>query len=98
MPFMSGDQDITGDAGSATETWVVRDPLVLGEVIRAARDATGVTQAELAEAAGLHRSYLSNLEREDRTDQTERLFRVLRRLGLEIRIDVPVAAAPDDAS
>jgi len=99
MPFMSGDQDITGDSGSATETWVVRDPLVLGEVIRAARDANGVTQAELAEAAGLHRSYLSNLERGIATDQTERLFRVLRRLGLEIRIDVPVAVdASDDAS
>ena len=76
---------------AGAETWVVRDPSVLGEVIRAARDANGMTQADLAEAAGLHRSYLSNLERGISTDQTERLFRVLRRLGLDIRIDVPVS-------
>ncbi len=80
---------------AGAETWVVRDPSVLGEVIRAARDANGMTQADLAEAAGLHRSYLSNLERGISTDQTERLFRVLRRLGLEITIEVP---APADGS
>lgn len=41
-------------------------------------------QAELAELAGIHRSYLSDLERGRATQQTERLFRVLRRLGLEV--------------
>ena len=93
---MSENQDLEtghvlapGSGSGSTVTWVVRDPSVLGEVIRAARDANGMTQADLADAAGLHRSYLSNLERGVSTDQTERLFRVLRRLGLEITIEVP---------
>ncbi len=88
---MSGKQDAAGSG----QTWVVRDPEVLGEVIRAGRDARGLTQAELADAAGLHRSYLSNLERGVATDQTERLFRVLRRLGLEVRIEVPATDEAD---
>jgi transcriptional regulator with XRE-family HTH domain len=44
----------------------------------------GLDQQGLADAAGLHRSYLSDIERGKSTEQTDRLFRVLRRLGLEV--------------
>lgn len=66
------------------EGWAVRDPDDLGRAIRHYRDEQGLLQEELAEQAGIHRSYLSDLERGKATAQTERLFRVLRRLGLEI--------------
>lgn len=71
---MSADQD----------EWTAFDPMSLGDAIAHYRRTAGLTQDELAIQAGLHRPYLSNLERGKATEQTERLFRVLRRLGLEI--------------
>lgn len=66
------------------DEWVIRHPADLGRAMRHFRDRGGVTQAELADQVGIHRSYLSDLERGRSTEQTERAFRVLRRLGLEI--------------
>lgn len=68
------------------DEWVVRDPADLGRAIRHHRDEQHLLQQELAEQAGIHRSYLSDLERGKATAQTERLFRVLRRLGLEVTV------------
>ena len=67
-----------------SEEWVVRDARTLGVAIGDHRRQQGLTQEQLAESAALHRSYLSNLERGKGTEQTDRLFRVLRRLGLEV--------------
>lgn len=64
--------------------WTVYDPASLGEAIRWFREDQGVTQAGLADASGVHRPYISRIERGHATQQSERLFRVLRRLGLEI--------------
>src|SRR5689334_10544405 len=64
--------------------WVVRDPTALGHAIRHHRTSQGLGQEQLASAAGIHRSYLSDLEQGKATEQTARIFRVLRRLGLEI--------------
>ena len=69
-----------------TTTWTVRDPATLGQAIRHFRDLQGLDQQQLADAAGLNRTYLSDLERGKSTEQTIRLFRVLRRLGLEVVI------------
>ena len=46
-----------------------------------------MTQAELAESAGLHRTYLSNLESGKETEQVRRILRVLRELGVRMTID-----------
>ncbi len=70
--------------GPDDTTWTVRDPEALGQAIRHYRMTRGLDQQQLADAAGLHRSYLSDLERGKATEQTARLFRVLRRLGLEV--------------
>lgn len=67
-----------------SDEWVVRDLADLGRAIRHHRDDQHLVQEELAEQASLHRSYLSDIERGKATEQTDRLFRVLRRLGLEI--------------
>jgi HTH-type transcriptional regulator / antitoxin HipB len=66
------------------QDWVIRDASDLGRALAAERKHRGLRQEDLAEEAGLHRSYLSDLERGRATAQTERLFRVLRRLDLEI--------------
>lgn len=64
--------------------WSAYDPSSLGEAIRWFRERAELTQEELAASADVHRPYLSRMERGHGTQQLERLFRVLRRLGLEI--------------
>jgi transcriptional regulator with XRE-family HTH domain len=59
----------------------------LGEAIRHYRKEAGLTQAQLAEMAGLQRSYLSELEAGKETEQVKRLLRVLRQLGVRMTLD-----------
>jgi HTH-type transcriptional regulator/antitoxin HipB len=59
----------------------------LGEAVRHYRTEAGLTQAALADRAGLHRSYLSELERGKETEQLKRLLRVLRQLGVRMTLD-----------
>jgi len=42
-------------------------PQLFGDVIRARREAAGLSQEALADAANLHRTYISMLERGERT-------------------------------
>lgn len=59
----------------------------LGDAIRHYRNAAGLTQAELAEAVGVRRSYLSELEQGKETEQLTRVLRILRQLGVRMTID-----------
>jgi transcriptional regulator with XRE-family HTH domain len=59
----------------------------LGDAIRHYRKQAGLTQAQLAEATGLQRSYLSELEHGKETEQLTRLLRVLRQLGVRMTLD-----------
>jgi HTH-type transcriptional regulator/antitoxin HipB len=59
----------------------------LGTAIRHYRKEAGISQAELAELAGLNRTYLSNLERGKETEQVRRILRVLRQLGVRMTLD-----------
>lgn len=65
----------------------VYTPASLGAAIRHFRKEAGLTQKELADLAGLQRSYLSELEVGKETEQVKRLFRVLRQLGVRISLD-----------
>ncbi len=62
-------------------------PSSLGDAIRHYRTEAGMTQADLADKAGLQRSYLSELESGKETEQVKRLFRVLRELGVRMTLD-----------
>jgi transcriptional regulator with XRE-family HTH domain len=62
-------------------------PASLGDAIRHYRAKAGITQADLAERAGLQRSYLSGLENGKETEHVKRLFRVLRELGVRMTLD-----------
>jgi transcriptional regulator with XRE-family HTH domain len=64
----------------------VYTPASLGAAIRHYREQAGLTQAELAERTGLHRSYLSELETGAETEQLRRIFRVLRQLGVRMTL------------
>lgn len=65
----------------------VYTPASLGDAIRHYRTETGLTQAQLAEAAGIQRSYLSELENGKETEQLKRVFRLLRQLGVRMTLD-----------
>ncbi|HXB64198.1 MAG TPA: helix-turn-helix domain-containing protein [Solirubrobacteraceae bacterium] len=62
-------------------------PASLGTAIRHYRRAAGLTQAELAEMAGIQRSYLSELEAGKETEQLKRVFRILRMLGVRMTLE-----------
>jgi len=64
----------------------VYTPDSLGAAIRHYRQEAGLTQAELAELAGLNRTYLSDLERGAETEQLRRLLRVLKQLGVRMTL------------
>jgi DNA-binding XRE family transcriptional regulator len=72
--------------------WLIRDPAMLGQAIRTYRKQAGLDQQELATAAGINRTYLVDLERGNATEQTDRLFRVLRRLGVDVVLRNPRAS------
>ncbi len=62
-------------------------PESFGAAIRHYRKEVGLTQAQLAELSGLHRTYLSNLESGKETEQVRRILRVLRQLGVRMTLD-----------
>lgn len=62
-------------------------PASLGTAIRHYREEAGLTQAELAQRAGIHRSYLSELETGAETEQLRRIFRILRQLGVRMTLN-----------
>jgi HTH-type transcriptional regulator/antitoxin HipB len=69
------------------EPYRVYNAASLGGALRHYRSQAGLTQAALAEATGLQRSYLSELENGKETEQLTRLLRVLRRLGVRMTLD-----------
>jgi transcriptional regulator with XRE-family HTH domain len=76
-----------GNQGSRQSAYRIYTPASLGDAIRHYRTEAGLTQAELANKAGLHRSYLSELESGKETQQLQRLLRVLRQLGVRMTLD-----------
>lgn len=53
-----------------------------GPAIRHYRKEAGLTQEQLADMAGLNRSYLSELEQGKETEQMRRILRLLKLLGV----------------
>jgi len=65
----------------------VYTPASLGAAIKHYRRQAGLSQAELAERTGLHRSYLSALEQGHETEQLRRILRVLKQLGVRMSLE-----------
>ena len=64
----------------------------LGEAIRTERKRLGVTQKDLAMAAGTGLRFLSEVEGGKPTARVEGVFKILQALGLKLQIQPP----PDD--
>jgi len=59
----------------------------LGQELRRIRIASGLTQAELAERAGVSRRWISHNEQGHSGGEIGRLMKVVRALDLELRFD-----------
>jgi transcriptional regulator with XRE-family HTH domain len=77
----------TEEQTGAEKPFRVYTPASLGTAIRHYRQAAGLTQAELAERAGLNRTYLSDLEQGRQTEQVRRILRVLKQLGVRMTLE-----------
>ena len=58
----------------------------IGQAVRTARKGLGLTQPELAAAAGVGLRFLVELERGKPTVRLDRLLAVLNALGLELQV------------
>ena len=70
----------------ARRTVEVRKPRDIGDAIRVAREARGVSQEELAEANAYDRFYLNRLEAGRSTVYITRLLRTLKSLGISLSV------------
>lgn len=55
---------------------------MLGDELKKAREAAGLTQEQLAFKAGVHRTYVSLLERDRKSPTLDVLFRICKALGV----------------
>jgi ribosome-binding protein aMBF1 (putative translation factor) len=72
--------------GSDDQPFRIYTAASLGAAIRHYRLQSGLSQAELAERTGLHRTYLSDLEQGKETEQVRRILRVLKELGVRMTL------------
>lgn len=56
---------------------------ILAQNVRRIRKSTGLSQEELADRAGLHRTYISSIERAERNVSLENIFLLAKGLGVE---------------
>lgn len=73
-----------------------RDSKQLGNLIRGARKAIGLSQAELANRAGLRQETISLIETGSTSTRIDTLMRLMAALDLEISVDQRSKTAPDD--
>ena len=55
---------------------------ILARNLRRLRISAGLSQEELADRAGLHRTYISSVERAQRNVSLENLFKIAQGLGV----------------
>lgn len=80
----------TKDRQPSSRPFRARSVQDLGAAVKHFRTCAGITQADLAVKAGIHRSYLSDLESGHHTEALERLMTLFRELGVRVTI------APED--
>lgn len=70
-------------------TFTVRTGKDLSRAVREARVSAGLTQEQLAQQAGLDRSYLAKMETGLTVVLLDRIVRTLRQLGAEVTVRLP---------
>lgn len=76
----------TDDRKPKSRPFRVRSAGDLGAAVKHFRTCAGITQADLAARAGIHRPYLSEMESGRTTEALERLMAVFRELGVRITL------------
>ncbi len=56
---------------------------LFGANLRRIRKSTGLSQEDLADRAGLHRTYISSIERAERNISLENIFRLAEALDVD---------------
>lgn len=56
--------------------------IIFSQNVRRSRQELGLSQEELAERAGLHRTYISSVERGERNVSLENIFSIANALGV----------------
>ena len=74
-------------AGPASKQFRLYTAASVGPAIRSYREDAGLTQQQLADMAGLHRSYISELEQGKETEQLRRVLRLLKLLGVRATLE-----------
>ena len=70
----------------AAQIWVINYAKDFGKTVAGVRRARGLTQEQLAELAGIDRTYLAKLESASDTVELQRLVLALRRMGAEVTV------------
>jgi transcriptional regulator with XRE-family HTH domain len=78
----SPERDPHPDTPSQDQPFRLYTGASVGPAIRKYREDAGLTQAQLADMAGLNRTYLSDLEQGKETEQLRRVLRILKLLGV----------------
>lgn len=73
--------------GKMRQTDPAPNPIALGRIIRARRHDAGLTQGELADAAGTSLRLVSEIERGKPNARLGSVLKLLRELGLELRVE-----------
>ena len=73
----------------------LRSSRAFGAAVKAARTQQGLTQAEVAQRAGVGRPWLSELESGKRTAELGRALSVVDALGLAVSLTPVVQSGPD---
>ena len=71
-----------------TRTFIVRTGADLGRAVREARLSSSLTQEQLAQQAGIDRSYLAKIESGLSVVLLDRIVRLLRRLGADVVVTI----------
>ena len=66
----------------------------LGDALRSCREMRKMTQEEVAEKAGISRSYLAAAETGIHSLSLKALFRVLDAMGVQMRLELKEAGEP----
>lgn len=75
------------EVGRSSKRFRLYTAASIGAAIRSYREDAGFTQQQLADMAGLHRSYISELERGKETEQLRRVLRLLKLLGVRATLE-----------
>lgn len=67
----------------------------LGLIIRAVRKSTKVRQDDLAAIVGVSRQFTVDVEKGKPTVQLARVLRLLKELGIELSVDLPLDASTE---